>query len=366
MTLRKALSPSKRFSLQPMAWSASRTGIRLLARIPLLLLFLLLLPAWEIGETLRAQNSLKELWTKVDNILAERYYHTSYDTNYVVRPEGKVTLKLKVNQTGNSIHAKRMDNDTEWKAHLRTSHKTTISIGAAYRGLSVSYSINPAKLGGSYKDDEWNFNYYGSRLSLDASYQRSSSMSGHIEHDAGKINVVRGDVTMKVFNLTGYYCFNHRHFSFSSAFNQSYVQRRSAGSWLAGMSYQGGSLRTTDKLTVRYPNAPDVTLKARHLAIGGGYGYNLVRGGKWLFHLSLLPTFVVFNRNNLTIDTDSRGAGPMRFNMIFNERVAVNYNISSRWFAGSTLVMSNSLFDDRMVVANQNKWIARTFIGMRL
>lgn len=315
---------------------------------------------------LYAQGRLRKMWTKVDDILAERYYHTSYDTNYVIRPGGALTLKLKANQTGQSIHARRTADGIETKASLRTNYKTTISVGAAYRGLSVSYSINPAKLGGSYKDDELNFNYYGSRLSLDASYLRASSMSGKIEREGSTSRIEHGDATMKVLNVAGFYSFNHRHFSFSAAFNQSYVQRRSAGSWLAGVSYQGGTIRTTGKLKLRNPEIPEVVIKAAHLGMGGGYGYNLVLGRRWLFHLSVLPTFVVYNRNRLTIDEDSRNAGPMRFNMLFNERAAVNYSISSRWFLGATIVMSNSLFDDRTVVFNQNKWFARTFVGLRL
>ena len=52
--------------------------------------------------------------------------------------------------------------------------------------------------------------------------------------------------------------------------------------------------------------------------------------------------------------------------MIFNERAAVVYNVSPRFFAGLTLVMNNSVFDDDVVVVNQNKWRARAFVGLRL
>ena len=312
-----------------------------------------------------AGNRLKRLWTRIDSLLAERYYKTHYDTNYVARPDGKLTLKLKVNQTGNSLHAKGTINDVWSRADLKTSYKTTISIGAAYRGIAASYAINPAKLGGSYNDYELNISYYGSRLSLDASYQKSTSMLGSIQRN-GTSRMEAGDVTMKVYNVAAYYCFNHRKFSFPAAFNQSYIQRRSAGSWLAGISYQGGRIETREELKARNPNAPDVSIKAGHLGIGGGYGYNLVLGRKWLLHLSLLPTFVVYNHNKLTINGESRHSHRMHFNMIFNERAAVICNISPRWFTGATLVMSNSVFDDKAVVVNQNKWVARAFVGMRL
>ncbi|MBQ9171380.1 MAG: DUF4421 family protein [Bacteroidaceae bacterium] len=314
----------------------------------------------------RAQNRLKKAWTKVDGFLEERYYRTSSDTNYVVRPDCRWTLKLRGNQTGNSLHAKGTVEGTYSRADLSASHKTTISIGVAYRGISLAYSINPAKLKGIYDDYELNFNYYGSRLSLDASYQRSTSMSGDIKYGDELSRMEKGDVTMKVYNLAGYYCFNHKKFSFPAAFSQSYIQRRSAGSWLAGLSYQGGHIDTNKELKERVPDSYDVHIKFGHLGIGGGYGYNLVLWKKWLFHLSLLPTFVVYNYNRMTVNEESINASRIRFNMLFNERAAIVCNITPRYFAGTTLVMTNSLFDDKSVVINQNKWIARVFVGMRL
>lgn len=302
---------------------------------------------------------------RVDSVLAARYYRTPYDTNYVVRPEGKLTLKLRLNQTGNDFHAKGMVNDIYSKADLKTSHKTTMSIGASYRGISAAVAINPAKIKGVYKDYEFNLNYYSSRLSLDLSYQRSETLAGDIVGDRGEQHLQSDDVTLKVLNIAGYYTFNHRRFSYPAAFTQSYVQRRSAGSWLAGISYQGGSIKTTDNLKARSPNAPDVRIYIGHLGIGGGYGYNWVPSRKWLLHLSLLPTFVVYNRNNMTVNDERKEAQHMQFNMIFNERAAIVYNFSPRYFAGATAVVNNSVFKDDAVTVNQNKWRARAFIGMR-
>ena len=89
---------------------------------------------------------------RMDSILAARYYKTPYDTNYVVRPEGTVTFKVRLNQTGNDFHAKGTVNGIYSKADLKTSHKTTVSIGASYRGLSAAVAINPSKMSGAYKD----------------------------------------------------------------------------------------------------------------------------------------------------------------------------------------------------------------------
>ncbi len=313
------------------------------------------------------QSRNQQLKAKVDSVLSSRYYKTPYDTNYVVRPEGTVTLKLRLNQTGNDFHAKGTVNDIYSKADLSTSHKTTISIAASYRGLSAAVALNPAKMSGAYKDYEFNLNYYSSRVSLDFSYQRSESLAGDVyREDRGEQPMESGDLTLKVVNLAGYYAFNHRHFSYPAAFNQSYIQRRSAGSWLAGISYQGGIIETRDELKARNPNAPTVSIDVGHVGIGGGYAYNWVLGQKWLIHFSLLPTFVVYNRNKMTVNGERKEAQHMRFNMIFNERAAIVYNFSPRYLAGATLVMNNSVFDDDAVVINQNKWRARAFIGLRL
>ena len=303
---------------------------------------------------------------RMDSVLKARYLRIRYDTNYVVRPEGTLTLKVKLNQTGNDFNAKGTVNDLYCKADLKTKNKTTVSIGASYRGISASLAINPAKIRGAYKDYEFNLNYYSSNVNIDFSYQRSGSLTGETSRGGVVSRLEEGDVTLKVVNMAGYYSFNHKQFCFPAAFTQSYIQKRSAGSWLAGFSYQGGSIKTTDALKLRNPNAPDITIKAGHVGIGGGYGYNWVLGKRWLLHLSMLPTVVVYNRNQFIVNDELKKAKQMRFNMIFNERVAIVRNFSSRIFAGATLVMNNSVFDDTMVVVNQNKWRARLFFGCRL
>ena len=132
---------------------------------------------------LSGQSRDQQVRAHIDSALTARYYRIPYDTNYVVRPEGKLTLKVRLNQTGNDFHVKGTVNGIYSKADLKTSHKTTMSIGASYRGISASLSINPAKMSGAYKDYEFNLNYYSSRISLDFSYQRSETLAGDVDRE---------------------------------------------------------------------------------------------------------------------------------------------------------------------------------------
>ena len=153
-----------------------------------------------------AQSRDQQVRARIDSALTARYYRTPYDTNYVVRPEGDLTLKMIFNQTGNDFHAKGTVNGIYSKADLSNSYKTTVSIGASYRGISAGLSVNPAKWKGAYKDYEFNLNYFSSRISLDFSYQRSESLAGDVNRDDRGVQTMEsGDLTMKVVNLAGYW-----------------------------------------------------------------------------------------------------------------------------------------------------------------
>ncbi len=299
---------------------------------------------------------------KVDSVLqARRQRPTVYDTAYIVRPDSKLTLKVRANVSGNAIHAKGTVNDIYSRANLHTKNKVTMSFAAIYRGIALGFALNPAKMLGHNKDYELNLNIYSTRLSLDASYQSSKTLTGEI-HRNGTFHVEKGYAKMNVLNMALYYTFNYKHFSYPAAFNQSQIQKRSAGSLLAGLSYQGGKISTNKDAPVELP---DLSINAQHFGVGVGYGYNLVLGEKWLLHFSALPTFVVLNYNKLIINGVSKNAERMRLNVLLNERVALVRNFTERYFASMTLVMNNSIFDDDMVVVNQNKWRARASFGIR-
>ena len=329
--------------------------------MPLRGIVFLLLFTLVVG-SVHAQSRRERIRAKVDSTLSERYYKVSYDTMYISRPEYKLTLKARMNVSGNGLHTKRTVDGITSKSHLKTNNKTTISLSASYLGLSAGIALNPGSWSGRNKDYEFNLNYYTNRFSVDASYQNSKTLAGDIERGDDIYRLDRGALEMKVLNVTAYYTFNYRRFSYPAAFNQTYIQRKSVGSWLAGISYQGGSVKTVEVSEI----IPNVRLYVGHVGIGGGYGYNLVLGSKWLFHVSALPTFVIYNRNNLTIDGERIKAQHIRWNMIFNERIAIVRQFSSKCFASASLVMNNSIFDDNKVIINQNKWRARVSFGMRL
>jgi len=317
-------------------------------------------------ETAQTQEEKPGLGKRINNKLSKKYFTTKYDTNYVARPKEKWLIRLLGNQTGNYIHAKGTVHDVYSKYDLHTKTNNTLGLEVNYCDIAATLSINPAKIGGDYNDYEFNFEYHGQKLSFDINYLRATSLKGDMK--LGDIDHLDEEgLRMNVVNASAYYIFNHRKFSYPAALFQNYYQLRSAGSWLAGLSVQSGSIKTTDALKTRNPLAPEVHLTFANVALGGGYGYNFVFGkhSQWLLHLSALPSLVVYKHNRLTVNGDEMKDHGLCFNMLFNERASVVYHFTPRLNAGASLIMSNSVYNNDDIKINQNKWLARAFFGVR-
>ena len=309
-----------------------------------------------------AQEQQGRMRDRIESALRTNYEKVNYDTLYLTRPDSKLTLKMRANISGYNQHSKFNENGNRYNAKLNTDTRGTVSVAATYYGITAGVALNPARLSGKNKDMEFNINAYGNRFGLEANYQESKTLSGDIDHNKGTFHVSKGDVKLTLITVTGYYAFNHRHFSYPAAFTQSYIQKRSAGSWLVGATYQGGRIKTTDDAPTMMGH---IRTTMNTFAIGGGYGYNLV-AGKWLFHASAQPSLIVFS----DIDIEENGMkrdGKTHFpEVITNTRAAIVYNFSQKYFAGSTFLFNTTLLGDNDDYTRQTKWRARAFVGVRL
>ncbi|MBO4430527.1 MAG: DUF4421 family protein [Bacteroidaceae bacterium] len=323
---------------------------------------MMILMVLSVGLMASAQSRREVMRERVDSVLRKNYEKGSYDTLYMKRPDSRLTLKLRANLSGYYQHSTFTENGIHYNAKVNTDTRGTLSAAATYYGVTAGLSLNPARLAGKNKDMEFNINAYGNRFGVEASYQDSKTLSGDINYNNGSFHINKGDVKLTLVNVTGYYAFNYRHFSYPAAFTQSYIQKRSAGSWLLGATYQGGRIKATD-------DAPATMSQSRTtmntFAVGGGYGYNLV-AGKWLFHGSAQPSLILFNDIDIKENGVSRDGKTYFPELITNTRVAIIYNFSRKYFVGSTFLFNTTLLGDNDDYTRQTKWRARAFFGFRL
>lgn len=297
-----------------------------------------------------------------DSLLAKNYRKKNIDTAYITRPDARWTIKLRTNISGAMLKTIAENGTERRETEVRSEYRGTVSVAVAYRGMGLGLALNPAKLAGKNKDYEFNLNSYGNKFGFDIVYLESNTYHGTQTIGAAEYDVAKGTVSQKALNLNAYYAFNGRRFSFPAAFSQSYIQRRSAGSWMIGASFDGS--RTTidgDESVGRKP----MKIKLNELAIGAGYAYNLVAGRRWLFHLSALPTYTVYSHDNMTVDGERSDMKHVFMSSIITGRGAALYSWRNK-FAGATMVYNFSFAGKKdPLEVLRDKWRLRLFFGFR-
>jgi hypothetical protein len=322
----------------------------------LLIVALLALVSEATAQTL-TQSERRE---RMDSALTSRYNRNKgIDTAYILRPQTKWTVVGRINVSGAKIETEGVDNGLHFNSEMKADYKSTLSVAVSYLGLSLSASLNPAKLMGKYRDYELNFNSYGKRFGFDIIYQNAKNFTGWHDHDGmERIELPADMLKVKTLNVNAFYVFNSSRFSYPAAFSQSYIQRRSAGSFVLAASGMG------QRATHDWEQG--LQLKMTNIGIGAGYGYNYVPKQGWLLHLSLLPTFIFYSKTSLTYG-DNRVALHYHFpEYIITSRAAVVRQWGNK-FLGLSMVFNYTNIGDKADLAVYNtKWRIRTFFGLRI
>ena len=301
----------------------------------------------------------QSLFHRADSLLTQNYFKGNVDTAYIQRPTTKWTVTARMNVSGARMEAIGIDNGQHFKSEMEANRKSTISVGASYLGFTLSAALNPAKLMGKYRDYELNFNSYGRRFGFDVIYQDAHNFTGWHDHEGmERIELPDGLLKVKTLNLNAFYIFNSRRFSYPAAFTQSYIQHRSAGSFLLAASGMG------QKATLDWDQAME--LKMTNIGIGAGYGYNYVPGQGWLLHISALPTFIVYSNTSMTFG-DSRV--PLHYHfpeVIITSRGAVVKQWGNKYLGLSMVYNFTNIGHENSLSIHNSKWRVRTFFGLRL
>ena len=305
----------------------------------------------------------QSIFQRVDSMLTIRYRKGDVDTAYITRPQTKWTFTARYNISGAQIESEGIENGRHFKSEMKADYKSTLSVGVSYLGFSLNASLNPAKMLGKYSDYELNFNSYGKRFGFDVIYQDAKNYTGWTETDGMERVTLPADLlSMKTLNVNAFYVFNSRRFSYPAAFTQSYIQRRSAGSFLlaaSGMGQRG----TANGARL---DMPETAFKMTNIGLGAGYGYNYVPGQGWLLHISALPTFIVYSNTSMTFgDTKV----PLKYHfpeVIITGRGAAVYQWAGKFLGLSMVFNFTNIGHEESLALRNIKWRIRTFFGLRI
>ena len=319
--------------------------------------FAIMLPVllWGMTLPLSAQN----LFRRLDSLLTENYRRANFDTAYIARPQYKWTVVARMNLSGATIETEGNDHGQHFKSRMDAESKATLSLGVGYQGILLSLALNPAQIAGKYHDYELNLNCYRRSFGFDVIYQDAKNFTGRYDQEGmARIELPDGTLEVQMLSLNAYYAFNSRRFSYPAAFSQSYVQRRSAGSFLLAASYMSQRAALDSE--------QDQKLKMTNIGIGAGYGYNYVPGPGWLLHLSLLPTLIVYSNSSVAIG-DDRVSQRYHFpEFIATGRGAVVHHWSNKFLGLSAVYNFTNIGDNDDLAVYNYKWRIRAFFGLRI
>ena len=258
----------------------------------------------------------------------QRRFLTKVDTNYLgnySRP-----WRLSVMHNASQFHSVWYSDD--YSLQITTKMTNRVSIGIGYQGLAFNYNYRL----GAKKKMEMSIQAYGRKMGVEVKFHGSDKINLEAVMDDGETFTIDADGA-EIFSylIDGYYVFNSRKFSYPAALSQSKIQKRSAGSLLAGFSLSSVGVDITDPDDGLTESSAEL-----RLSLGIGYGYNWAfHGGKFLIHASFIPMLNLIDRDvhkdkgedkYKKMDVD-------RYSLVTLFRVGMFYHFTDRLYAGILL-----------------------------
>ena len=267
----------------------------------------------EMADSVSKQNGKSNLIARLRQ--AQQYLDTKakkkVDPNYIEVPDKpwRVILRYKENAVdvdySQSIDIPVYNEHSDWNLCFEPPVASSVGFWVGYRGTGFSYSKSLTKNAGRYYSisstgAKYGFNFRLRRFNTqDVKFTSTNYENGQttgVPYDT--VFNMPAPVWIRSTYINGYYVFNGRRYSQAAAYNQSVIQRRSAGSFLLGATWYQSSFDYSDMSNAVFMIIGHGIYRAKvHQGnIGVGYGYNWVPLRGLVVNVMAMPTFCVYNR----------------------------------------------------------------------
>ena len=349
---------------------------------------------------------VKKVGTMIDSMSVR-----GLDRSYIDAPEKpwQLIAKGNVSQTIVSMNADGniLGVDYSARPYLKTQPSQYVGFWAGYRGYGIGYTVNVGgdkgsnlvfgATGGAYGVNVRIHSFDNSNPSINLNSELLSEEEQKTWDDVQLIDPIH----VRTVIADGYYMFNGKKFSYAAAYDQSVIQKRSAGSLMAGLMYNYTRIDYATDLNgdLVYLMHGLGKVKLWQGSAGVGYAYNWVPARGLLVNVMLMPMVTFVNKlkvfayatNVPELMTDERFWGddisneewdewfysnvhitPMAdktFNsgisLGFDTRMSVTYNFG-RYFISAYGQFNNIRYRHQSTHGYLNDWFINTAFGVRL
>ena len=254
-----------------------------------------------------AQGSLmslvRKLGTKLDSMAVK-----GVDRRYIDAPEKpwQVIVRGNVSQTVVSMEPQGSMAGLDYYANprLKTTPSQYVGLWAGYRGYGLGYTFN---VGGD-KGRNLTFGATGGSYGVNVrihtfensnpDFNLNSSLLTEEDMDAWNDVQLSDPIRIRTVIADGYYLFNGKKFSYSAAYDQSAIQKRSAGSLMAGLMYNYTRIDYSSDHNgdLIYLMEGLGKVKLWQGSAGAGYAYNWVPARGLLVNVMAMPMLTFVNK----------------------------------------------------------------------
>jgi hypothetical protein len=264
-------------------------------------------------------------------------------------------------KSDNWLDSYAMDFIHEMPIWLYSDPYCNFGVNLSYMAVSVGYSLDMTNIIGNRPamHKKFDFNFSCARFWIDAYYGENKDGT-YIRrfgdyNDRHNIKEEFPGLNYRFYGLDGYFFFNNRRYSQGAAYNFSKIQRRSAGSFILGLSYSNYDINVDfaslpeDMLKYFYSDQLQYKFHYNDYCLLIGYGYNWVFARNFLFNITALPAagFKYYFKDCVegpayTWSVGVRGKIGITYN-IGDAFMGLTGKIDGHWFRGSKYNFFNSI-----------------------
>jgi hypothetical protein len=301
---------------------------------------MLLIVLWACGAPAFAQFDLTFLTTEWDS-----NYYNRFATHWSVR-----LFSVSKNQTFSVL-----GKSDSARLNFRPNSKAAIGVGISYGtyALDIGFSVSNSREDSVNASESFDFmsGLYSGQHAFDLNFQHYAGFFSNFEH-AATDTVFRNDIRTFTLGVNYNYNFNYGRYSLNAPFIGTEIQKKTAGTPLAGAFFYYYDLRSNETLI---PAAGDSVFneyahftEANLFSMGlmGGYAFTLVLPAHFFITASLIPG-ISFNLGDAKTGEYYNIGHPLTISPKLVSRNSIGYSsrkfyaLLSYYFDGNTVNMGN-------------------------
>ena len=225
------------------------------------------------------------------------------DRRWIEQPKQELAIEARttLNQSTLKMETTWEEDNFTMVSKSNNGLSTSAGLWLGYRGYGLGFSKELGKTTGS----TFSFGAMGGSFGINLRISTYKSDMPDIYFNGAKVSDydtyderLDDPIEVRNFFIDGYYMLNGKHFSYAAAYDNSLIQRRSAGSLvIGGMYYHSRIDYSADSNWLLTALMKDVgKVKFTQGSIGMGYAYNWVPARGLLVNGMAMPMFTFYNR----------------------------------------------------------------------